>query len=111
MERPFVALEHVRSVVSVSQGSQRVPIGQPAIEVDLAVVPVELPKVLGNSCSLPFQMPRAGRCCLRLWRRVVVGHSPTLKLARYDAALVLEQSTGRPALLRFSTRSALGSNS
>ena len=94
MECPFVELEDVRSVLSVSQGCQCVPIGQPAIEVDLAVIPVELPKVLGDSCSLPFQMPQAGRCRLKLWyRRRVVGHSPTLKLARCKAALVLEQST------------------
>jgi hypothetical protein len=79
MERPFVALEDVRNVVSVSQGSQRVPIGQPAIEVDFAVSPVELPKVIGDSRSLPFQPSQAGRCRLRFWyRRRVVRHSPTL---------------------------------
>ena len=61
LEGPFVALEDFRSVVPVSQCSQRIAVGQPAIEIDFAVIPVELPKVLGDPCGLPSQPPQAGR--------------------------------------------------
>jgi hypothetical protein len=109
LERPFVALEDLRSVVPVSQGFQRIAVGQPAIKIDFAIIPVELPKILRDSSSLPFQPRQAGRCRLRLWyRRRVVGHSPTMKLVRYEAALALEQITtllACSALLRVLTRS------
>ena len=44
LEGPFVAFEDLRRVVPVSQGSQRIAVGQPAIKVDFAIIPMEVPK-------------------------------------------------------------------